>query len=162
MDTKIHRYSDLEANSFPDKSGNNTQAPTTESYEPFSLGPQKTNQEKRLSNHEYFILEPGSDKRLPVKMLENKVDTLSRDPGHLYFILEPGTNKVTPLSQSSSASCSKYSSGQSDKRDSGHIYFVLEPMAETDDSENLAYAVNDVATSPSYFILEKTELKRAV
>ncbi|XP_053377459.1 uncharacterized protein LOC123528940 isoform X2 [Mercenaria mercenaria] len=148
--SKTHRYSDIKTEGSSTSKTQN--ASTTNSYEPFSPGNPGNKQKKRVSNHEYFILEPGSDKRLPVKPFESKSDTLPFDPGHVYFKLEPGTSKVTPVFQNTMKDTSS-----SNGRDSGHIYFVLEPMAESADSENLAYAVNDVATSSSFFILEKDD-----
>lgn len=107
-------------------------------------------QDETDESHDYFILEPGSDKRLPVKpLLKSKSDSIPRDPGHVYFVLEPGTNRVKPISQ--------YFPNNDATNDSEPIYFVLEPMTETNETETLAYAVNDVADNPSYYILEKSE-----
>lgn len=146
---QTHKYSDLDDKT----SGKNTDKKTTNhSYEPFAPG-NLTKKQDTIENHDYFILEPGSDKRLPVKQLECKTETLERDPGHVYFILEPGTNRVKPVSQYFADNEARNSNYQ----ETGHTYFVLEPMTETNESETLAYAVNDVATNPSYFILEKTE-----
>lgn len=149
---KGHRYSSLEVKG-SNKNDKLTKTPVN--YEAFSPGKQTYCEDKRVSNHGYFILEPGSDKRLPVRLLENKAGTLHSDPSHVYFILEPGTNRVTPVPQNFKKDDSP---GQSTDEEQGHIYFVLEPMAETADSDTLAYAVNDISERHTYFILEKSDI----
>lgn len=152
MGGKGHSYSDLEVKG---SNKNDKMTKTPANYEAFSPGKQTYCENKRVSNHEYFILDPGSDKRLPVKMLENKSGTLHSDPSLVYFILEPGTNRVTPVPQNFKEGKIP---GQSTDEEQGHIYFVLEPMADTADSDTLAYAVNDISESHTYFILEKSEI----
>lgn len=152
---KTHKYSNLGVNV-----SKNTCATinTTDSYEDFAPGQSKhSNKENRESSHTYFILEPGSDKKLPVKAVENSEEMVPCDPNHVYFILEPGTNKVKIVPQNMTEKYGKGASEQTFDKDSGHTYFILEPTTESaDDSETMPYAVNDIVTGHNYFILEKT------
>ena len=125
--SKQHKYSDLQT---PD--GKRKVVPTDDAYE--DMDP----------THVYSILEPGSDKRLPVKMVTDKNSSLKTDPNQIYFVLEPGSNKVKPYIQ-------KPTESKSFDRSSGHTYFVLEVNKDAPETE--AYAISDI--KHDYFILER-------
>lgn len=103
--------------------------------------------EERLSA--YCIIEPGTSKRLQVKMVDKTRQALSCDASHIYFVLEPGSNKVTPIFQNIA------NGSGSLQMDSEHTYFVLEATAEEELPFVEAYAINDISTEPLYFVLEK-------
>ena len=104
---------------------------------------------KRFSNHTYSIVEPGSQTRLQVKMVDKIQKTVSSDASHIYFVLEPGSNKVLPVFQNTVEGKSRLEM----KED--HTYFVLQPIEESGNTQSaIPYAVNDVEDH-AYFVLEK-------
>lgn len=101
--------------------------------------------DENASHNIYNILEPGSNRRLPVTMLSLEEKHLKPDPNQIYFVLEPGSNKVKPLIPDNFATL---------KRVDNHVYFVLDPATTEFDDCN-AYAVSDL--EDVYFFLERID-----
>ena len=102
---------------------------------------------KRFSNHAYCLVEPGTNKRLPVRPVNKTPEEIRSDTENVYFVLEPGSDKVVMVN----ACAPMY---VPEKPAKNHIYFILEPNAIEDTGTTEPYAVNDLSTEHTYFILE--------
>ncbi|KAL4222114.1 hypothetical protein ACF0H5_018154 [Mactra antiquata] len=117
------------------------------SYEPVSVRREELNENfSRTSCPVYHILEPGSNKRLPVRPLQ--FDML--EEGHIYFKLEPGSNRAVQIPKT----VINVHYGSRDFTMDNIYVLAADKISEC---EAEPYAVNDINEGPMYYTLEKTD-----